>query len=1129
MNQSSLLTNVSKYLSRLNEQVQILNKNGDFSINKHAENALIDILNILFNCDLTNINQLKTNYPAIDLVDKKRKIAFQVSSNGKTSKLKHTISNFIKEKQYLDYENLYFFVITNKLTSYDQKDIDDFIEREFNKSNKKVKESKFTFNIKDKIIDRSDIYRILEEKNDINIIKKVDSLLKSKFHDFPDKWSDFEEGIEHYDEYIKETYKYLDIKGLSPKINSQLVKISFDCIYVPLKLKNNDLTKSKELKNDECDKRNIFDILSNFNNKIAILGDPGSGKTTYLKYIAKEISSKRYRNFFYSNLLPVYIRIADYAIFYEKTGKTIAEFLVNYFDKKYERIFLKALKENKLVLLLDGLDEITKISIRHDIINQVNIIASQYPDCFFVVTTRIVGYNQANLGAKFEHFEIESFNEIQIKQFSINWYNAISEFTDKDNVKANQLANELFNSIKDHRSVVRLATTPLLMTIIALIHYKGVRLPNKRVELYDIAVSTLLENWVYLRKNSRELNLDKKDFEEILSPIAYYIHENYSDGLITETEFRKLLVSNYSTVLNDKDLRNANRQCEEVINYLREDSGFFYEKGLNEDGESLFGFVHLTFEEYFAAIEIVQRWKEKTLNLKDIVFVPRWFEPIKLSCSLFKLKDGGRIGRNLTEQFIEDILIVKDNYKEFKRALTIVLSFFEDDIDVSQIKFESLVEEALNSICSYEFDINYNVNDEYNNHIYFVLRKILKNSLKWNLILFNTIVDFFKNTDNDDNSIKILCTLDCIDEENILYNNLKEVYFSHPKFIQIDNLSKMGFLAMSYPGFYMSEEYKKYALDNLIFKLENKKKLEELDYEIIDRAFAATCGLNYTGFDENDYSAFLNNLNNNKIIEFFLKFTINLELEDPQSVNLSYLKMIYKRLKKEFSYIDFVFMQNYIKYFTFRQLNEMQLKTIYSNQDYSFRHSTSIVQINDIYYLQTLCFDKIQVEEIKMDKKTLNSVGISDELICLLNKLLYSNDFSENEVKIFFKYSENIGHYLFYEKEFNRKAIMFVLDRIDIKENLNYFITESNVFIYIMLEKLNKYQNIKFYNRILNSKYLTVTEKCILLYRLEVEISFYKDLLPEVYNEYTECNNKKIKAHIYNLFSDILNLYSYYI
>ena len=54
MNQQKLLFRISQLLSRFTEQVKILNSNGEFSINIHAENILINILNIIYDCNLKN-------------------------------------------------------------------------------------------------------------------------------------------------------------------------------------------------------------------------------------------------------------------------------------------------------------------------------------------------------------------------------------------------------------------------------------------------------------------------------------------------------------------------------------------------------------------------------------------------------------------------------------------------------------------------------------------------------------------------------------------------------------------------------------------------------------------------------------------------------------------------------------------------------------------------------------------------------------------------------------------------------------------------------------------------------------------------------------------------------------------
>jgi hypothetical protein len=117
MNQEYILYRISQLLSRFKEQVVILNSNGEFSINIHAENILIKILNEIYCCDLKNVNYEEgKTYSSIDLRDKTRKIAFQVTSTAGFEKVKETLSKFIKKQLHKEYDKLFIFVITEKNT-----------------------------------------------------------------------------------------------------------------------------------------------------------------------------------------------------------------------------------------------------------------------------------------------------------------------------------------------------------------------------------------------------------------------------------------------------------------------------------------------------------------------------------------------------------------------------------------------------------------------------------------------------------------------------------------------------------------------------------------------------------------------------------------------------------------------------------------------------------------------------------------------------------------------------------------------------------------------------------------------------------------------------------------------------
>ena len=109
MNQQVILNRIRSLLARFQEEVKIDNANGEFSINLHAENLLLKLLNTAYDWDLQNVNYEEgKTFAAIDLRDEARKVAVQVTSSGTVDKVVHTLEECAKNGYDVSYENLYF-------------------------------------------------------------------------------------------------------------------------------------------------------------------------------------------------------------------------------------------------------------------------------------------------------------------------------------------------------------------------------------------------------------------------------------------------------------------------------------------------------------------------------------------------------------------------------------------------------------------------------------------------------------------------------------------------------------------------------------------------------------------------------------------------------------------------------------------------------------------------------------------------------------------------------------------------------------------------------------------------------------------------------------------------------------
>ena len=119
MTRQELLQQSSALLGRFAHEVKVQNAMGLFDINTVAEDFLIPIFAIAFNCpDLYNQNRIQMNFPAVDLGCKISRTSIQITSDSSSSKVLETLKKFESHGLSCDFDSLYVYVITEKQKSY---------------------------------------------------------------------------------------------------------------------------------------------------------------------------------------------------------------------------------------------------------------------------------------------------------------------------------------------------------------------------------------------------------------------------------------------------------------------------------------------------------------------------------------------------------------------------------------------------------------------------------------------------------------------------------------------------------------------------------------------------------------------------------------------------------------------------------------------------------------------------------------------------------------------------------------------------------------------------------------------------------------------------------------------------
>lgn len=147
MNRENYLKIITDYLGTLSYQVKYRNSINLYDINIIAESFYKDLLNKIFKYNLKNLNAVEKNASAIDLGDEEKRIAIQVTSDSKSTKIKKSIEKFIEYKWFEKYDRLIILILTNKKKYSTEFDT----------------QGKFDFNIKSDVIDGEDLIKMVNE------------------------------------------------------------------------------------------------------------------------------------------------------------------------------------------------------------------------------------------------------------------------------------------------------------------------------------------------------------------------------------------------------------------------------------------------------------------------------------------------------------------------------------------------------------------------------------------------------------------------------------------------------------------------------------------------------------------------------------------------------------------------------------------------------------------------------------------------------------------------------------------------------------------------------------------------------------------------------------------------------
>src|SRR6266487_120228 len=385
----------------------------------------------------------------------------------------------------------------------------------------------------------------------------------------------FEQDVTAYLSYVERTYDSLKLPRVIPEdLGDQDAEL--DAIFVPQHITLIDTTQSK--------KQEFASITSLLQSSpyVVLLGGPGTGKSTVTRYLAWSHATARLLHRAPANLsllsgkpVPLRIELHDFSdISTQQPDISLFSYMTEIVLERMNihvapQVFDVLLKQNALLFLFDGLDEVVDQDERRRLIDAIEEIAQHYRGNSILVTSRPVGYELFGFSTRwFTHGTLQEFDDEQIHLFLKRWYT----------------------------NILRLSPLPY--------------------------ADLLLDTWSRRRGTNgrwQGMQMTRDVQRACIAHLGFILYERLQDAnnaggeggvFCSDRLTLPQMQAEVERFLKSRQLFSAEErqiEAERFLDLMRTETGLIVKRGKDESGEDLYGFIHETFQEYFAALDVYFR------------------------------------------------------------------------------------------------------------------------------------------------------------------------------------------------------------------------------------------------------------------------------------------------------------------------------------------------------------------------------------------------------------------------------------------------------------------------------------------------------------------------------------------
>lgn len=473
------------------------------------------------------------------------------------------------------------------------------------------------------------------------IAKQVGSMAKLE----PVSAEDLKDACIAYCDTIMQNFRTLSVPTPTTEFKVELTDAFVDAGIYPHGAQEEDedgvSVKTKSLLESLVDNRNVI-----------LFGDPGSGKSTNVRFAALELAKSVTEGSL--EAIPFHVTLRNLTSQGDSNNlPSLIRFLMDHIASDFEGVLSEnhvrfLLHSGRAVIFLDGLDEILDVGVRRTVTTKVAAMLDSFPSSAYVVTSRSSGYDEAPLSIEASRFSTAEFSRRQVADYA-DWFfinHGIGPYRQAQGVTGFMKQTEV---VKDVRA------NPLMLGVLCGLYATGRSLPGNRTEVYRQCAEMLFEQWDQLKDTYTRV-VDQEVAERSIRALAHQVLRSGKEE-IALGDLHEFLRGTYEDALTCDPLVAA-QKADETIKLWRGRRWILTFDG-RRDGEEWYRFSHRTFLEYFAAEHVaysVDNGKALFHDLRDWIITKTAFPFMQLSVQLTSMRRAADASLFLDSalQYIED-------------------------------------------------------------------------------------------------------------------------------------------------------------------------------------------------------------------------------------------------------------------------------------------------------------------------------------------------------------------------------------------------------------------------------------------------------------------------------------------